>query len=143
MAQVLFVCVHNAGRSQMAKALFNHLARQRGLPFRAESAGTQPAPHIHPTVAETMREVGIDLSLEHPKALTDAMVRQAQRVIVMGCAVDTQACPAILLRDVEDWGLPDPKDLPLPQVRAIRDTVRQKVEALLTQLEAEGAGQRV
>lgn len=143
MLDVLFVCVHNAGRSQMAKAFFNHLAKQKGLPLRAESAGTQPAEHIHPEVVQAMQEVGIDLASAKPQQLTDELVRRARRVIVMGCAVDAQACPAILLKGVEDWGLPDPKGLPLPQVRAIRDTIRQKVEALLEALEAQAVAQRV
>ncbi|MCS7207443.1 MAG: arsenate reductase ArsC [Dehalococcoidia bacterium] len=138
MADVLFVCVHNAGRSQMAKALFNHLAQQRGLPFRALAAGTEPATRLHPEVVQVMAEVGLDLSGERPQLLTDALVRGARRVVVMGCAVDAQACPALLLKEVEDWGLPDPKGRPLPEVRAIREAIRQKVEALLTALEREG-----
>lgn len=142
MADVLFVCVHNAGRSQMAKALFNRLARERGLPFRAESAGTQPAEHIHPEVVLAMREVGIDLSGERPRLLTDYLVRRTRKVVVMGCAVDSQACPAILLKGVEDWGLPDPAGCPLPEVRTIRDAIRQRVETLLAALATEGVGGR-
>lgn len=143
MVDVLFVCVHNAGRSQMAQALFNRLAQERGLPFRAASAGTQPAEHVHPEVVQAMREVGIDLAHAQPQLLTDALVRQSRRVVVMGCAVDAQACPAILLKGVEDWGLPDPKGRPLPEVRALRDAIRQRVEALLKALETQGAEERV
>ncbi|MFN3975293.1 MAG: arsenate reductase ArsC [Dehalococcoidia bacterium] len=142
MGDVLFVCVHNAGRSQMAKALFNRLAQERGLPFRAESAGTHPAQHIHPEVVLAMCEVGIDLSGECPRLLTDAMVQRSRKVVVMGCAVDSQACPAILLKGVEDWGLPDPAGRPLPEVRAIRDAIRQRVEALLTALATQGVEER-
>ncbi|MBF8267034.1 MAG: protein tyrosine phosphatase [Dehalococcoidia bacterium] len=137
MSDVLFVCVHNAGRSQMAKSLFNRLSRQRGLRLRAESAGTEPGEHVHANVIEAMREVGQDLTGEHPKMLTNDMVKEAQRVITMGCAVDAEACPALFLKDVEDWGLPDPKDGSLADVRAIRDTISQRVEELIASLKSE------
>jgi len=134
VSDVLFVCVHNAGRSQMAKALFNRLAQERGLPFTAESAGTEPAQGIHANVVEAMREMGLDLSGEDPKLLTNSMVQTARRVITMGCAVDSAACPAVFLKDVEDWGLPDPKGKAPEEVRAIRETIRQKVEELAVSL---------
>ena len=134
MAEVLFVCVHNAGRSQMAKAMFNRLASERGLALRAESAGTEPGEGVHDIVAEAMQEVGFDLRSERPKPLTDDMVEQAQRVITMGCAIDSEACPAIFLKDIEDWGLPDPKGQPIAEVRTIRDTIGVKVEGLLREL---------
>ena len=136
MAEILFVCVHNAGRSQMAAALFNQLAAKKGLSQKAESAGTEPAAHVHPVVLEVMHEAGIDLSDSQPRILTDAMVAGARRVITMGCAVDAGVCPAIFLKNVEDWGLPDPKDRPLPEVRAIRDEVRRRVELLLAELQS-------
>ena len=136
MASVLFVCVHNAGRSQMAKALFNELAQQRGLPFEAESAGTEPAGHVHSTVVAVMQELGIDLSLERPKLLANDMVARAGRVITMGCAVDAEACPAVFVKDVEDWGLPDPKDRDLEGVRAIRDAIQERVERLLASMDS-------
>ena len=136
MAEVLFVCVHNAGRSQMAKAMFNRLASERGLSLRAESAGTEPGEGVHDIVAEAMQEVGFDLRSERPKPLTDDMVEQAQRVITMGCAIDSEACPAIFLKDIEDWGLPDPKGQPIGEVRAIRDVIGSKVEGLLRELTA-------
>ena len=134
MTDVLFVCVHNSGRSQMAEALFNQMAAERGMGLRAGSAGTQPAESIDPTVAEAMRELGIDLSPERPKPLTDAMAEDAERVITMGCVVDAGACPAILLKNVQDWGLPDPKGRSLIEVRAIRDEVARRVEALMAAL---------
>jgi len=140
MADVLFVCVHNAGRSQMAEALFNHLARERGLPFRAESAGTSPAPAVHPVVVEAMREVGIDLSDRRPSLLTEEQVRRARRVITMGCAVDAEACPAVLWKGVEDWGLPDPQGRPLEEVRHIRDEILRRVLRLLEELSGERQG---
>ena len=136
MSEVLFVCVHNAGRSQIAKAMFNRMASERGLSLRAESAGTEPGEGVHDIVAEAMREAGFDLRAERPKPLTDEMVGQAQRIITMGCAIDAEACPAIFLRDVEDWGLPDPKGQPIAEVRTIRDVIGRKVEGLLRELSA-------
>lgn len=132
--EVLFVCVHNAGRSQMAKAFFNQLASERGLPLRAESAGTEPAERIHPNVVDAMREVGLDLSDEHPRLLTNDMAEGARKVVTMGCMLDSEACPAVFLKDVEDWGLADPKDRSIEEVRAIRDAIRQKVKELIASL---------
>lgn len=132
MATILFLCVHNAGRSQMAEAIFNHLAEERGLAYTAESAGTELADRVHPNVVEAMAEIGLDLSGKRPKLLTNQMVEQAQRVITMGCAVDSEACPAINLREVEDWGLPDPKEMGLAEVGGVRDTIHGNVEALLS-----------
>jgi arsenate reductase len=133
-SEVLFVCVHNAGRSQMAKAFFNQLASERGLPLRAESAGTEPAERVHPNVVDAMLEVGLDLSAERPRLLTNEMADSARKVVTMGCMVDSEACPAVFLKDVEDWGLPDPKDRSVEDVRAIRDAIRQKVEELIASL---------
>ncbi|MBI4339117.1 MAG: hypothetical protein HY680_04095, partial [Chloroflexi bacterium] len=121
MSDVLFVCVHNAGRSQMARALFNREAQRRGLAYRAESAGTEPGDHIHANVAQAMGEIGLDISREQPKLLTNDMAQAAKRVITMGCQVDAEKCPAVFIKGVEDWGLPDPRDRPLTEVRAIRD----------------------
>jgi protein-tyrosine-phosphatase len=121
---ILFVCVHNAGRSVMAEAF----ARAAGLD--AESAGTIPAEHPHANVVGAMSEVGIDVSGHRGRMLTDDLVARAARVITMGCAVDEAACPAIRLRDVEDWGLADPAGRPPEEVRAIRDEIRARVQAL-------------
>ena len=123
---ILFVCVHNAGRSVMAEAL----AHERGLD--ALSAGTEPSGPPHPEVILVMKEIGIDVSGHSGRALTDEMVAAAGRVITMGCAVDSAACPAILYADTEDWGLDDPKGKSLDDVRAIRDEIRARVEALTT-----------
>ena len=131
---VLFVCVHNAGRSQVAKALFDRAAIARGLEVRAESGGTEPGERVHPVVQEAMREIGIDLSDAKPQLMTNESVESAARVVTMGCSVDANACPAILLRDVEDWGLPDPKEMRLPDVRALCDEIAARVEALLDTL---------
>ena len=136
--RVLFVCVHNAGRSQMAAALFNALARKRGLDWTADSAGTEPAERVHPEVVAVMAELGIDLSGARPRLLTNEDVEATDRVITMGCEVDAGVCPALFIKNVEDWGLPDPKGRPLEEVRAIRDEVQRRVEALLDQLAAQG-----
>ena len=136
MDRVLFVCVHNAGRSVMAEAFFKRMAQGTA---QAVSAGTVPQEKPHPEVVETMREVGIDVSSHGGRLLTDEMVRSADRVITMGCAVDEQACPAILYADVEDWGLPDPKGQSPEVVREIRDEVAKRVESLLKSLAAASA----
>ena len=136
MSDILFMCVHNAGRSQMAKALFNRAAQQAGISLKAESAGTEPAEHVHPVVAEAMREVGIDIREAKPRLMTNDAVERAQQVITMGCAVDAETCPALLLRDVEDWGLPDPAGKDMPEVRAIRDEVDRRVADLVESLKA-------
>ena len=135
MSDILFVCVHNAGRSQMAKAYFNELAAQVGILLKAESAGTEPAKRVNPVVADAMREAGIDISGEQPRLMTDAAVERARQVITMGCAVDADACPALLLRDIEDWGLPDPAGKDICEVRAIRDEVERRVASLIEELQ--------
>lgn len=118
----------------MAAALFNALAHERGIDAVAESAGTEPAERVHPEVAAVMAELGIDLSGARPRLLTNEDVESADRVITMGCEVDAGVCPAVFIKDVEDWGLPDPKGRPLDEVRAIRDEIRRRVEALLGEL---------
>ncbi len=131
---VLFVCVHNAGRSQIAKALFNARAIERGLDISAGSAGTIPSERVHPAVVEVMAEIGIDLSSEHGRLLTDEMLSDDPRVITMGCQVDAEACPSLVIDRVVDWGLPDPKDRPIDEVRAIRDEIGNRVDALLSEM---------
>ena len=123
---VLFACVHNAGRSQMAAALLNQLADPTQV--RALSAGTQPAAHVHPVVAGVMQEVGIDLTQVLPQRLTSELAAQADLLITMGCG---EACPVVPGLAREDWPLPDPKGQPLERVRAIRDEIRARVEQLL------------
>ncbi len=123
---VLFACVHNAGRSQMAAAFFNHLADPARA--RAISAGTQPGPCVHPGVVTAMREVGIDLSGARPQRLTAELAKTAQILITMGCG---DACPVVPGLERDDWPLPDPKDQPADAVRAVRDDVRARVERLL------------
>lgn len=125
---ILFVCVHNAGRSVMAEAFFNSLSDGRA---RAVSAGTVPQERPHPEVVDAMREVGIDVSGHRGRVLDDALVASAERVILMGCAVDADACPAIRYADTEDWALPDPKGQPPERVHEIRDQIRARVEQML------------
>ena len=118
----------------MAKALFNNLAQRRGLTSRAESAGTNESDQIHINVVQVMHEVGLDLSNEHPRHVTNRMVEQTDQVITMGCTVDTTECPALIFKvDMKDWGILDPQGKSIDEVRAIRDTIHQMVEGLLNQ----------
>jgi len=126
MTTVIFACVHNAGRSQMAAAFFNALADPECA--RAISAGTQPAEHVHPEVVSIMQEVGIDLTYAKPQRLTEDRVRAAQLLVTMGCG---EACPLVPGVERDDWDLVDPKGRSLDQVRSIRDVVRRRVEALV------------
>lgn len=126
MTTVLFACVHNAGRSQMAAAWFNRLADPAKA--RAISAGTNPGSRVHPEVVETMREVDIDLAAATPTTLTDELARQSQLLITMGCGDDCPFVPG-LARD--DWPLDDPKGRPLHEVRMIRDEIRERVRTLI------------
>ena len=128
MARVLFVCLHNAGRSQMSKALFERAAGGR---HEADSAGTEPAEHVHPEVVEVMREVGVDLSGRTPQKLSDELAEWADVIVTMGCG---DACPYIPGKRYIDWDLPDPKGLPLDEVRALRDDIAQRTEALAPEL---------
>lgn len=126
MKKVLFVCVHNAGRSQMAEAFLNAAG---STAFHAESAGTMVADRVNPVVVDAMREEGIDISSQAPKVITQEMADQADLIFTMGCAID-EACPATFL-PVEDWGLDDPAGQPMETVRRIRDQIRMKVTELL------------
>jgi arsenate reductase len=128
MTTVLFACVHNAGRSQMAAALFNLQADPARA--RAISAGTQPGPHVHPEVLEAMRELGVDLSGVQPQRLTDELAHQAQVLITMGCG---DACPVVPGAIRDDWPLEDPKGKPVERVREIREDIRERVRALIRQ----------
>lgn len=135
MTIVLFVCVHNSGRSQMAEAFLNHLAIVRGLSVRALSAGTIAGERINPIAVEVMNEIGITMEGQKPKPLTQEMTDEADRIITMGCGVDASACPA-RFHVTEDWGLDDPADQSLEKVRVIRDQIIVRVEALLTEMAA-------
>jgi len=126
--EVLFVCTHNAGRSQMAAALLDHAAAGR---VRVSSAGSQPADQLNPAVVQAMAEIGLDLSREYPKPLTTDKVRAADVVITMGCG---DACPVFPGKRYLDWDLPDPAGLDLAAVRPIRDEISQRVQRLLAEL---------
>ncbi|MFP2905964.1 low molecular weight phosphatase family protein [Pyxidicoccus sp. 3LFB2] len=128
MNTVIFACVHNAGRSQMAAAFFNALVDPAKA--RAVSAGTQPGERVHPEVQAAMAEVGIDLSGARPQRLTDELARGAQWLITMGCG---DACPYVRGLKRGDWPLEDPKGKPVERVREIRDDVRSRVSELLRQ----------
>ena len=129
MTSILFVCVHNSGRSQMAEAFLNRLGAGT---LTATSAGTVPGGEINPTVTEAMMEKGIDISLNRPKLITQEMVDEAHKVITMGCSID-ESCPAVFI-PTEDWGLEDPQGKPFGTVRGIRDQVENKVRALVLSL---------
>lgn len=128
--RILFVCVHNSGRSQMAEAYVNAFARERGLDVHAESAGTIAGSAINPLAAAAMAEVGVDLAGHKPKQLTQEMADRADRIISMGCGVDTEACPARFLVS-EDWELDDPAGEPIESVRRIRDEILERVAKLI------------
>ena len=125
---VLFVCTHNAGRSQMAAALLDHQAAGR---VRVTSAGSQAADQLNPAVVAAMAEVGLDISREFPKPLTAGKVQAADVVITMGCG---DACPIYPGKRYEDWDLPDPAGLAVEQVRPIRDDIERRVQQLLADL---------
>jgi arsenate reductase len=129
MTRVLFVCLHNAGRSQMSQALFE---RAVGSAHEARSAGTAPGERIHPEVVEAMRELDVDLAGRVPRKLTDDLALWADMVVTMGCGDE---CPYIPGKRYLDWDLPDPKGLPLDEVRRIRDDIGRRVTELVQDLD--------
>jgi arsenate reductase (thioredoxin) len=131
MARALFVCLHNAGRSQISEALFSRAAEGR---HEARSAGTTPADHVHPEVVEVMAEVGLDLSGRTPRGLTSEDAEWADVVVTMGCGDE---CPYIPSKRYVDWDLPDPKGRPVDEVRAVRDEIAARVEALVAELDGD------
>ena len=126
--EVLFVCVHNAGRSQMAAALLERVGGDR---VRVRSAGTEPIDRVHPVVVDVMREKDIDLATRKPAKLRNEIVREADVVVTMGCGDE---CPFYPGKRYEDWDLPDPSGKPLDEVRAIRDEIERRVRELLDSL---------
>jgi arsenate reductase len=132
VTRVVFACVHNAGRSQIAAAFFNSMAD--GSKARAVSAGTQPGERVHPEVVAVMKEVGMDLSNAQPQRLSLELARGASLLVTMGCGDE---CPVVPGARRDDWPLPDPKGLPIERVRTIRDEIKSRVERLL---QAEGWG---
>lgn len=129
MARVLFVCLHNAGRSQMSQALFEWSADGR---HQAQSAGTQPGDHVHPVVVDAMREIGIDVSDRVPRRLTDALAAWADVVVTMGCGDE---CPYIPGKRYVEWDLADPAGRPLAEVRQTRDDIGRRVTELIGELD--------
>ena len=130
---ILFVCVENAGRSQMAEAFFKKFSSKK---FNAISAGTTPSSKINPLVIEVMKEIGIDVLSQHPKLLSSEMISNSFKTINMGC-VDKESCPSLFVNNVIDWNVSDPKAKSLEEIRIIRDQIKNEVKNLLKSLENE------
>lgn len=130
MKKILFVCVENAGRSQMAEAFF-----KKYLPsgFQPISAGTKPAAKVNPTVVQAMKEVGINIENNPPQNISQQMIDEAEIAVNMGC-MDKESCPALFLKDVEDWQIQDPKGRSIEEVRKIRDQIEQKVKDFIVSI---------
>lgn len=135
MKTALFVCVHNAGRSQAAEAFLNHYATLRGVAIRGESAGTEGGATLNPTVVALMAARGISMEGQSPKILTQEMADAADKVITMGCGVDADKCPA-RVHFTDDWGLDDPKGRPEAEVEVILTEIEARVVHLLDELQA-------
>ena len=130
--KILFVCVENAGRSQMAEGFFRKYAPDGWIPT---SAGSRPTLEINPIAVEAMKEIGIDISKQKPKELSEELIRSSFLKVSMGC-IDQTECPAVFLGNHQDWGIEDPKGKPIEQVREIRDKIEIKVKELVTTLES-------
>jgi len=130
---VLFVCVENAGRSQMAEAFFKKFSEDK---FNVISAGTVPSTKLNSVVIQVMKEIGIDMVNQSPKTLSQSMISNSFKTINMGC-MDKESCPALFVKDVIDWSIPDPKEKTVEQVREIRDQVKSEVLSLITSMNNE------
>ena len=130
--KILFVCVENAGRSQMAEGFF----REYGQKFEVVSAGTEPNSLLNPVAVETMKEIGIDITNQKPKLLSNHMIEDSLRTVNMGC-MDGESCPSLFVKDVLDWNIEDPKGKPIEEVRKIRDQIKSEVLTLIKKLEDE------
>ena len=130
MKKILFVCVENAGRSQIAEGFFRKYAPDG---FVAVSAGTKPVDNLNPIAVETMKEVGIDISQQKSKLISNEMIDESESVVNMGC-MDKESCPALFVEDIADWEIEDPKGKSIEQVRIIRDAIECKVKELVTKL---------
>jgi len=128
---ILFVCVENAGRSQMAEAFFKKYAPKK---FYAMSAGTIPSTQLNPIVVQVMKEIGIDMNDQKPKLLSNSMIENSSKTVNMGC-MDKESCPSLFVKDVLDWNILDPKEKSLDDVRKIRDQIKLEVLNLVTSLE--------
>ena len=130
MSKILFVCVENAGRSQMAEGFFRKLGPSN---FEVMSAGTKPASEINPTAVQVMKEVDIDISQNRSKTITSEMISESDTVIIMGC-MDKESCPALFVEDIDDWNIEDPKGKSIEHVRKIRDGIEARVLELVDSL---------
>ncbi|RPJ29086.1 MAG: arsenate reductase ArsC [Nitrosopumilales archaeon] len=127
---ILFVCVENAGRSQMAESFFNKYAPKG---YEAISAGTKPVSQINPIAVEVMREAGVDISNQKSKELTEDMIRNSSNIVNMGC-MEKESCPTLFLQNLLDWNIEDPKDKPIEKVREIRDEIDKRVKELVASI---------
>lgn len=130
---VLFVCVENAGRSQMAEAFFKKYAKNQ---FNVISAGTSPSSHLNPVVVSVMNELGIDLENQKPQLLSSSMIENSNKTVNMGC-MDKESCPSLFVKDVDDWNIEDPKGKSIEDVRKIRDQIKNDVLNLLNSIESD------
>jgi protein-tyrosine-phosphatase len=131
MKKILFVCVENAGRSQMAEAFFRKYMPKG---FEAISAGTKPSTQVNPMVLQAMKEIGIDIENQTPTHISQQIISESEKAINMGC-IDKESCPALFMKDILDWQIPDPKGKPIEEVRKIRDQIKTKVMILIKSLE--------
>ena len=130
---ILFVCVENAGRSQMAEAFFKKFAKNK---FNVVSAGTSPSSNLNPIVVSVMEEIGIDLKNQHPQLLSSSMIENSNKTVNMGC-MDKESCPSLFVKDVDDWNVDDPKGKSIEDVRKIRDQIKNDVLNLINSLESD------
>lgn len=131
---ILFVCVENARRSQMAEAIFNYLAKKKGLKIRASSAGTMPNSQVDPKVRKVLQEIGIKIEDQKPKSLTNEMISKSYKIITMGCLAK-EVCPSVFIDKTVDWNIEDPKGRPIEEVRRIMHGIERKVRELVSELE--------
>ena len=129
---ILFVCIENAGRSQMAEGFFNGKYKPNG--YRAVSAGTRPAGEINPMAVQAMQEIGIDISAQKSKIITEEMIRESAKAVNMGC-MDKSECPMLFINNVIDWGIEDPKGKSIEKVRQVRDDIERRVREIAESLE--------
>ena len=130
---ILFVCVENAGRSQMAEAFFKKYAKNQ---FNVISAGISPSSHLNPVVVSVMNELGIDLENQKPQLLSSSMIEDSNKTVNMGC-MDKESCPSLFVKDVDDWNIEDPKGKSIEDVRKIRDQIKNDVLNLLNSIESD------
>ena len=133
---ILFVCIENAGRSQMAEGFFNQRYAPKG--YRAISAGTRPVSQINPLAVQAMREVGIDISSQKSKILTEDMIKSSEKSVNMGC-IDKTECPMLFINNIVDWRIEDPKGKPIDKVREIRDDIERRVKEIAQSIERQNS----